>query len=301
MNEQPYEAALRHALRTAAPGEVPSRLEERVQQIPDSAIPQVRWRAWGRAAVVLVVAAVAMATASSVLRALPFEDGGGGTSYRLIAGSTFGSLAATDLALVINGSRVAVPAADAPGVGKAAFTGSATFGQITLEWEEKGRPYVLVVHLSSNTQTWWVSDAVVSDGRDDGAGWLYFEGPLFETPIGSDFVGSPLMASVRSTFGEAGSMMFGALRLSAFNGIVPRDLAAGTMPPSGVIGTSGPDFIPLVIDTEIVGYVSAHWRDELPVAGFRGQLPDQPVFGRDLRTIVGYFVPGRGFEPSGAR
>ncbi len=48
---------------------------------------------------------------------------------------------------------------------------------------------------------------------------------------------------------------------------------------------------------QIVGYVSINWDEPLPINSFRGQDPDQPVFGADLQTLVGFSVPGRGFEP----
>jgi hypothetical protein len=152
------------------------------------------------------------------------------------------------------------------------------------------------------------------DGTDEQGG---AEGPTRDRPIGphdeidrprasgkgrleargGTFAGTATLGSVRSTFGESGTIRFGKLSLTAFGGQVARDPSLATMPPDGVIGPSGPDFIPMVgTGTSIVGYVATRWQLDLPLNSFRARAPDQPVFASDLKTIVGYSVPGHGFQ-----
>lgn len=79
----------------------------------------------------------------------------------------------------------------------------------------------------------------------------------------------------------------------------------GTMPPPGPSGQVDPSKVPDFIavagsDGSIAGYV----RKEavLPAGGAAvGQPSDRswPVYGEDLRTVVGQMVPGKGFVPAG--
>jgi hypothetical protein len=221
----------------------------------------------------------------------------GGGSNAVTLSSDFGTFSASDFALVINGQRVDIPSQGDAGVQALSFTGSATFGQLTVAWRAGDAPYVVVVHLAADAGTWWVSDALASDGKTEAAGWLYFEGPAFDTARGGTFTGEKTMGSIRSTFAESGTLRFGKLSLTAFSNQAARDPSLSTMPPDGVIGPSGPDFIPMVgTGTSIVGYVATRWQLDLPLNSFRALSPDQPVFASDLRTIVGYSVPGQGFQ-----
>ena len=104
-------------------------------------------------------------------------------------------------------------------------------------------------------------------------------------------------ASDRPT-GVSGSLRFGELSLRAFASSTPRDPTRGTMPPSG--GTpagSSPDFIAAAGGgDQVVGYVPREELDQpVPFNSFRGQAPDQPVYGDDLKTLVGYMVAEKGF------
>jgi hypothetical protein len=71
------------------------------------------------------------------------------------------------------------------------------------------------------------------------------------------------------------------------------------MPQPEATGEPMPDFVPMVSGEQVVGYVSTDWQGRIPINTFRGQPPDQPVFGPDLKTIVGYSVADRGFVPLG--
>jgi hypothetical protein len=161
---------------------------------------------------------------------------------------------------------------------------------------------MLVIHFAANARTWWVSEIVASDGRAEAAGWVYFEGPLFESPLGSTFDGAVELSSVRSTDGTTGSLRFGELSLHAFASSTPRDPTRGTTPPSG--GTpagSSPDFIAAAGGAgQVIGYVPREeLEQQVPFNSFRGQAPDQPVYGDDLKTLVGYMVAGKGFVALG--
>ena len=301
MNDSPFEAALRATLQAAAPLEVPARLEDRARDIPAIAHPGQRWwsslapRTWGVAiaaalglivAIVLVVPRVALGPA------------GGGPPNPVRIESSFGSLGASDLELTVDGRVFQVPSSAAQaGVAELSLAGAATYGRMTIVWQDGATPMNLIVHFAANAHTWWVSEIVASDGRPGPTGWLYFAGPFFERPIGTAFEGSTNLASVRSTNGATGSLDFGQLELSAFKGGGTRDPIAGPMPSSG---GSQPDFVPYVgmVGATVLGYVpTAELDAPLPVQSIGGQEPDQPVYGSDLKTLVGYAVAGRGFEP----
>jgi hypothetical protein len=300
MSEDRFERVVRAAFAAAAPADLPARLEERIGGIPLANRP-LPW--WLPEAVKRPASLLAAATALVVLIGVvgfvatwlqPSDVGQAANPVSIT--SDFGSLAASSFVVTIDGRHVAVPSPGDPGVQAFTFTGTATFGQLTVEWRAGDQPYVLVVHVAADARTWWVSDAVVTDGRAEQAGYLYFEGPAFETPRGATFDGRATLTSVRSTFGEGGVLGFGDLTLTAFAGQVGRDPSLATMPPNGVTGAGGPDYIPMVSGETIVGYVASHWQDDLPINSFRGLAPDEPVFGPDLRTIVGYSVPDQGFQ-----
>jgi hypothetical protein len=300
MTGRSFEVVLRDALVAAAPVEIPAGLDERVRRIPLAVHAGPRFTA--RPSVMSILgagAALALVVGTAALLAVraPSSPGGGAPNPVTIA-STFGSLEASDFALVIDGQRVPIPAPTDPAIQRIAFVGSQTFGQLTVMWRAGAKPYVLILHFAANARTWWVTDALATDGRAEGAGWLYLVGPFFETPIGQALnASSEVLPSTRSTLGEKASLRFGQLRLQAFVGMASRDPVIGPMPSSGVIGATGPDFISMVSGEQIVGYVSSRWHEDIPINSFRGQPPEQPVFGSDLRTLVGYSVPGGGFQP----
>jgi hypothetical protein len=304
MSERAFEEALRATLRAAAPLEVPRRVEDRARAIPNTAGARSRWRPRAERVrfssalgAVLVTAVLVGAIVLVASRAAP-GIGGRGTPNPVTIETPFGSLVASDLELIVDGRAFRVPSSIAePGVQTLAFTGSSTYGQLTLAWRDGNSPLALIIHFAADARTWWVSEVVATDGRAEEAGWVYFEGPLFEQPLSSAYAGRAVLSSVRSTYGETASLRFDDLSLRAFSSTTPRNPATGTMPPSGIVGTSGPDFIPMLGGDQIVGYVSVHWRDVVASNSFRSQGPDQPVFGADLKTLVGYSVPGRGFEP----
>jgi hypothetical protein len=75
------------------------------------------------------------------------------------------------------------------------------------------------------------------------------------------------------------------------------------MPPPGLNGqvdASGvPDFIAVAgEDGGIAGYVpKAYLFPEPTTAVGRPEEPEIPVYGEDLRTLIGHMVPGKGFVP----
>lgn len=76
--------------------------------------------------------------------------------------------------------------------------------------------------------------------------------------------------------------------------------SVGTMPPPGPDGvvqpSSMPDFLAVAgVDGAIAGYVPSRFLD--PSA--QAPLDGLPVYGRDLQTLVGHIVSGRGFVPIG--
>lgn len=309
MNDSPFEAALRASLKAAAPLEVPARLEDRASDIPAIAHPAQRWwshiapRTWG----VAIAAALSLMIAFVlVVPRVVLGPGRGGPPNPVRIESAFGSLVASDLELTVDGRVFRVPpSATQAGVTELSLAGTATYGRLTVQWHDGATPMTLVMHFAADSHTWWVSEIVASDGRSGPSGWLYFEGPFFERPVGTSFKGSSDRSSVRSTYGATGSLQFGELSLSAFASGSPRNPTTGTMPPSdgASAASSGPDFIPMVgaSGSQIVGYVSTAELDQpVPINSFRGQDPDQPVYGADLKTLVGYSVPGRGFEPLSA-
>jgi hypothetical protein len=301
MTDDRFEGLLRATLVAHAPADVPGALEARVRTIPLAAAPRLAWLPGPlRRPLPLVGLAATLVLALGLAGFVAIRSGpptAGGGSNAVSVSSDFGTFKASDFALVIDGRRIDIPSPGEPGVQTFSFAGSATFGQLTVAWRAGDAPYVVVVHLAADAGTWWVSDALASDGKTETAGWLYFEGPAFETARGGTLAGTATLGSVRSTFGESGTLRFGKLSLTAFSNQAARDPSLSTMPPDGVIGPSGPDFIPMVgTGTSIVGYVATRWQLDLPLNSFRALSPDQPVFASDLRTIVGYSVPGQGFQ-----
>jgi hypothetical protein len=226
----------------------------------------------------------------------PSSPTGGGPANRVSVIAPFGTLTATDFVLTINGQAHPVPGtSDGPMDATIRFAGAATFGQLTIQWREGANRFVVLMHFAADGQRWWVSDIEVSDGRPTKAGWLYFPGPVFEQQHGAAFEGGVRLTSARSTYAETGVLTFGELTLTAFTGGDHRDPTSGRMPESNVIGPNGPDFVPMISGSTLAGFVSVYWNNDVPITSFEGQPPDQPVFGPDLRTVVGYSVPGIGF------
>ena len=79
----------------------------------------------------------------------------------------------------------------------------------------------------------------------------------------------------------------------------------GTMPPPGRNGapdaSAAPDFIAVAgPDGGIAGYVpKAYLFPDASAANGRPGPTDVPVYGEDVRTLVGHMVAGRGFVPLG--
>lgn len=78
----------------------------------------------------------------------------------------------------------------------------------------------------------------------------------------------------------------------------------GTMPPAAQDGqvdpSAAPDFIAVAGDDGgIAGYVPKAYLFPEHVDAGRAEDIDWPVFGEDLRTLIGHMVPGRGFVALG--
>ena len=77
---------------------------------------------------------------------------------------------------------------------------------------------------------------------------------------------------------------------------LPRTGTKGTMPPPGPNGavdpSAMPDFIAVAGDVGRVG-----WVEKAAVTDVSDRT--WPVYGDDLRTVVGHLVPGKGFVPTG--
>ncbi len=316
MSEQSFEDAIRSMLRAAAPPEVPASLEQRAFAIPYEIRTTGRGRRAGRTlrglagALAAVIVVVALVSAAVLLRPLVVPGGATSTVNPIGVASVFGTLSASDFELVIGDrsftggpSGWSHPSASL-GL-EVSITGSSTFGSFELHWIEHAAPMTLVAYVEANAHDWWVSEIVASEGRPDGTGWLYFEGPFFERPLGSAYDGEAVLASSRSTDGLTATLRFGHLRLTAFqSGSVPRDPTKGTMAPGpsggGTVDASAdPDFIAVAGPTEgIPGYAPrALVLSTGPTNGYVGAPPDVPVYAADLRTLVGYMVSGRGFVP----
>jgi hypothetical protein len=315
MSEQTFEDALRSMLRSAAPADVPASLEHRAFAIPtEMRTTGHGWRA-GRTlrglagALAAVVVVVAIVSAAVLLRPVVVTSNGTTTGIPIGVASVFGAFSASDLELIIGDqSFTGGPSGwshPSGGVGlDASFTGSSTFGSFELHWIEHAAPMTLVAYVAANAHDWWVSEIVASEGRPDGTGWLYFEGPFFERPLGSAYDGEAVLTSSRSTDGLTATLRFGNLQMTAFrSGSASRDLTKGTEPPppsggsSGALGTV-PDFIAVAGPTGGVGYAPQLLvLGTGPTNGYVGAPPDVPVYAADLRTLVGYMVSGRGFVP----
>jgi hypothetical protein len=91
---------------------------------------------------------------------------------------------------------------------------------------------------------------------------------------------------------------------SWLSGCAPQQ-TKGTMPPPGIDGTvdasRAPDFIAVAgRESGIAGYVPKSAVLDPPVGGPGiPTVPDIPVYGDDLRTIVGHLVASKGFVPLG--
>lgn len=305
MNRPSFEDSVRAALASTAPGEVPAALEQHARSIP--ARRPVRWR-WLRSSSMrafagLAVVLVAVVVSAAVL-ARPTTNGGRAEPNPISYSSPFGSLAASDFALVVGEHTFVVPGPrDSSSDIRLSYSGTAMFGSFEMHWIEHNAPMTLVAYVAADARTWWVSEIVASEGRSDGAGWLYFEGPFFERPRGSAFEGDAALRSSRSIDATPATLRFGHLRLTAFaDGASARDPTKGTMPPpppgGGTVDESlGPDFIAVAGPDGIAGYAPRALVNggTSPVNGYVGQAPDVPVYADDLRTLVGYFIVGRGF------
>jgi hypothetical protein len=315
MSEQSFEDAIRSMLRAAAPPEVPASLEQRAGAIPHEMRTTGRGRGTGRTlrglsgALAALFVVVALVCAAVFLRPL-VVPGGATTSVDPIGvASAFGSLSASDLELVVGDrsfrggpSGWSRPSASL-GL-DVSITGSSTFGSFELHWIEHAAPMTLVAYVAANAHDWWVSEIVASEGRPDGAGWLYFEGPFFTRPLGTAYDGEAVLASSRSTDGLTATLRFGDLRLTAFqSGAAPRDPTRGTIPPLPSVSPGGeqasvPDFLAVAGPSNGVGYAPRSLvLGSGPTNGYVGGPPDVPVYAADLRTLVGYMVSGRGFVP----
>lgn len=77
----------------------------------------------------------------------------------------------------------------------------------------------------------------------------------------------------------------------------------GTMPPPALNGqvdvSAAPDFIAVAGGNGgVTGYVPKAYLFPQPTTAVgRPEEPDIPVFGEDLRTLIGHMVPGKGFVP----
>ena len=72
------------------------------------------------------------------------------------------------------------------------------------------------IYLEANASVWWSREIRTYDGDPDGE-WLYYYGPLFQTAIGSQFVGDVDLTSDFSDRGaRSGRLHFTNLRLTAF-------------------------------------------------------------------------------------
>jgi hypothetical protein len=300
MTDSPFEAALRATLKAAAPLDVPAQLEDRARDIPAIAHPrQRRWPSLTRRTWAAAIAAVLTLVIALVLVLPRLSSGpGSGRPNPFRVDSAFGSLVASDLELTIDGRVFRVPPEPAQtGFSNAATPTTGTYGRLTDQWQDRGTPMTLVIHFAADAHTWWVTEIVVSDARSGPSGWLYFEGPFFERPIGTPFEGRADLTSVRSTTGASGTLSFGDLTLSAFADVQTHDPVAGPMLPGAA---TEPDFVPYVgtVGTAILGYVpAAELQSPVILEAIGSQIPDQPVYGSDFKTLVGYAVAGRGFEP----
>ena len=76
----------------------------------------------------------------------------------------------------------------------------------------------------------------------------------------------------------------------------PTTGSKGTMPPPGPNGEidpgAWPDYVAVAGEVGIAGYVA---KEAVVDPGDR----TWPVYGEDLRTVVGHLVPGRGLVPAG--
>ena len=313
MSEQSFEDAIRSMLRSAAPADVPASLEQRALAIPSEMRTTGGWQRAGLtlrgpvgalAAVVVVVALVVMVVLPRPVAA----PSSGATNVNPIGvASIFGSFSASDFELVIGDrSFTAGPSGWSRPSSSAdfSFTGSADFGSFELHWIEHAAPMTLVAYFAADAHDWWVSEIVASEGRPDGKGWLYFEGPFFERPLGSPYQGEAALTSSRATDGLTATLRFGQLNLRAFEaGSTPRDPTKGTMPPVLSGGTSGeqgtmPDFIAVADPSgAVAGYAPNTLLGGGPTNGYVGEPPDVPVYAADLRTLVGYWVSPGGFVP----
>ena len=264
----------------------------------------------GLAGALAAAVVVALVSAVVLLRPLVVPGSGPASVDPIGVASAFGTLSASDFELVVGDRSFSGGPSGwsrpSPSLGlDVSITGSSTFGSFELHWIEHAAPMTLVAYVEANAHDWWVSEIVASEGRPDGTGWLYFEGPFFERPLGSAYDGEAVLASSRSTDGVTATLRFGNLRLTAFqSGSVPRDPTKGTMAPGpsggGIVDASAdPDFIAVAGPTEgIPGYAPrALVLGTGPTNGYVGEPPDVPVYAPDLRTLVGYMVSGRGFVP----
>ncbi len=328
MSDEAFEAALRAMLRKPVSDAVPASLALRAAAIPrEVPAPRTRHRLpalAGIAQLLTAAAAAAMLVAAALLirTTLPSAVPGGGGS--MVVSSPFGTFRAADFALTVGNETfvgasptrtsvgVTVPGVPASSPGAATSSGVLPgdagavfrdFGAFEIHWIEHDAPMTLVAYVEADAHSWWVSEIVASEGRPDGTGWLYFEGPFFARPLGSSFDGPVVLRSSRSTDGIVATLRIGQLQLSAFrSGAVPSDPTKGTpavSPGTALDIAAAPDFLAVTApDGGIAGYApKALVLGSGPTNGYVGGPPDVPVYAPDLRTLVGYVVTGRGFLP----
>jgi hypothetical protein len=303
MSEERFENAVRSMLRASAPTVVPVSLEIRAATLPLEPPAMPRWgrsvRPLGRLASGLAAAiAIAAIVGAGALLRLSSQGPAALSGRPIEVSSAFGSLRAGNFAVSSGSFTFSAPG----GWTSSSFSGSPPFGSLELRWTEQARPMTLVAYFAADARDWWVSEIVVSEGRSDGRGWLYFPGPLFERPLGDGFDGAVTLSSSRSTDGRSAVLQFGSLELRAFlDAPVTKAPSQGTMPPPTSGGTIDenqvPDFVSVADQSGgVAGYAPKRLLlNPGPTNGPAGDEPDVPVFGPDLKEIVGYSIAGRGF------
>jgi hypothetical protein len=174
--------------------------------------------------IVAMVAIVAIAGGGLVVRDSLGAGGSRGDASPVSWSTPYASLVAEDFR--INAGPGVFRGVTAPELNS--DPGWSTYCTLEVTWQEQGVEMRLYVYFAADERDWWVSEMRTYDGRSPGE-WVYYEGPLFRTPLGESFRGDVDLSSTSSRSPSVpGQLHLRGLTLAAFSPL----RATGTQPPN---------------------------------------------------------------------
>jgi hypothetical protein len=129
--------------------------------------------------------------------------------------------------------------------------GDPTYQTLELTWFEHGVEMRLNIYFAANGTNWWVSELRTYNGHQNGD-WVYFDGPLFTTPLGSAYTGDVDLTA--STDGMTSRLRISGMELQPFLSSGPGQGAPLSTASSAIPGAPAPS--PAEADTEATSTTS---------------------------------------------